>query len=255
MYEVLYESLIIYMLVFARIGAIMFFNPIFSRSNVPNQYKLIFVLWLSVVIVPTINISGIYFETDFSMFLALSNELMLGFALNFVFIIFYYMIYYAGDTIDFAFGLSMAKVFDPGTNMQMSLTGNLLTILFTIYFFAMDCHLLFIKIIASSFTFIQLGAVIIPEEFPTFMLEVFNLCLFLMIKLTAPFVVLEFIIAITLGILMKLVPQIHVFVLSIQMKILSGFALLIIIFPNIIELTDEYMKRLFLAIQELLTLF
>lgn len=255
MFEIYYDAIIIYMLVFARIGAIWFYNPILGRTNVQNQFKLGFVLLLTMIVVPTLDTSNVVFETDFSMFLALANELMLGFGLNLVFFMFYYMIFYAGDMLDFNFGLSMAKVFDPGTNIQMSLTGNLFTILFTIYFFSMDCHLLFIRLITASFTLIQVGGVVIPESFPYFMLEVFHLSLSLLLKLIAPFLVLQFIMEISLGVLMKLIPQIHVFVLNMQLKIIVGLIMLIIFSNNIMELLDEYMQRTFLAFQELMTLF
>lgn len=255
MFDLLYDAIIIHMLVFARMGGILFYNPLFGRSNIPNQWKLGFVLLLTMVLVPTLNTSHIVFETDFSMFLALANELMLGFGLNFVFIIFYYMIFYAGDMLDFNFGLSMAKVFDPGTNIQMSLTGNLFTILFTIYFFVLDCHLLLIRIITSSFTLIQVGGVVVPEYFSTFMLEAFLLSMTMLLRLIAPFMVLQFIIEITLGVLMKLIPQIHVFVLNIQLKILVGLTMLIILSGNILDLFDDYMQRMFWAFQELMTLF
>ncbi len=255
MFDFLYDSIIIHMLVFARLGAILFYNPILGRNNVPSQWKIGFVLILSFIVTPTLNTTDIIFETDFAVFLALANELMLGFALNFVFIIFYYMIFFAGDLLDFNFGLSMAKIFDPGTNIQMSLTGNLFTILFSIYFFVMDCHLLLIRIITSSFTLIQVGGVIIPSNFSQFMLEVFMLTFTILLRLIAPFITLQFVIEITLGVLMKLIPQIHVFVLNMQIKLLIGFSLLILFSQNVMTILNEYMQRMFLAFQELMTLF
>lgn len=255
MLEYLYDAVIIHMLVFARIGGILFFNPLFGRSNVPSQWRTAFVLVLTMIVAPTLNTSDVVFETDFSMFFALANELMFGFALNSVFIMFYYMIFFAGDLLDFNFGLSMAKVFDPGTNIQMSLTGNLFTILFSIYFFAVDCHLLFIRIITASFTLIQVGVVIVPSNFSQFMLEVFYLSMLILARLIAPFLVLQFIMEMSMGVLMKLIPQIHVFVLNIQLKILIGLTILITVFPNIMDIMDEYTQRMFWALQELMTLF
>lgn len=255
MLEFLYDAILVHMLVFARMGGILFYNPILGRSNIPAQWKTGFIFLLTLIVVPTLDTSYLVLETDFSMFLALANELILGFGLNFVFIIFYYMIFYAGDMLDFNFGLSMSKIFDPGTNIQMSLTGNLFTILFTIYFFVTDCHLLLIKIITSSFTLIQVGGVVVPSYFSTFMLEVFDLTLAILVKILAPFMVLEFIIEITLGVLMKLIPQIHVFVINIQMKILVGLTMMIIFTSNMMDIFDEYMRRMFLAFQELMTLF
>lgn len=68
MFELLYDTIIIHMLVFARIGAIWFYNPIVGRTNVQTQVKLGFVLLLTMIVVPTLDTSDVVFETDFSMF-------------------------------------------------------------------------------------------------------------------------------------------------------------------------------------------
>lgn len=255
MLEFVYDYVLVFMLVFARLGATIFFNPILGRTNVSSQFKMAFVVILSLIVVPTLDTSYLIFESDFSMYLAFSNELMLGFALNLVFFLFYYMIFYAGDMLDFTIGLSMAKVFDPASNIQMSVTGNLFIILFSIYFFSMNCHLLLIQIITASFTLIQLGGVVIPENFTYFMIEAFSLSLSIILRLIAPFIVLQFTIEISLGVLMKLIPQIHVFVLNMQLKIIIALTMLIVLSNNILEILDEYMQRMFWAFQELMTLF
>ena len=52
----------------------------------------------------------------------------------------------------YSVGLSMAKAFDPGTNIQTSVSGKLFELLFIMYFFATDSHLTFIRIMASWVT-------------------------------------------------------------------------------------------------------
>lgn len=255
MFDYIYDSIIIHMLVFARLAAILFFNPILGRNNAPSQWKVGYALVIACVVVPTLNTSNIVFESDFAIFFALANELMFGFVVNYIFVLFYYMIFFAGDLLDFNFGLSMAKIFDPATNIQMSLTGNLFTIFFSVYFFVTDCHLLLIKIITSSFTLVQIGGIFRPEFLTQFMIEAFLLTLTILLRLIAPFMVLQFIVEVTLGILMKLIPQIHVFVLNMQIKLLLGFTLLIVFSQNIMTILNEYMQRLFLALQEVMTMF
>ena len=59
--------------------------------------------------------------------------------------------------MDMQFGLSMAKVFDPGTNMQVSVSGNFLNILFSLFIFATNSHLLLVRIFATSFQIVPAG--------------------------------------------------------------------------------------------------
>jgi flagellar biosynthetic protein FliR len=60
--------------------------------------------------------------------------------------------------MDTHFGMSMAKVFDPGTSIQMSVSGTFLNILFLLYIFCTDSHLLLIRIFADSFQVLPAGA-------------------------------------------------------------------------------------------------
>lgn len=54
--------------------------------------------------------------------MALLRELFVGLACGFVFQVYYYMLFFAGDWMDMHFGMSMAKVFDPGTSIQASMS-------------------------------------------------------------------------------------------------------------------------------------
>lgn len=51
----------------------------------------------------------------------------------------------------------MAKVFDPGTSIQASMSGNLFNTMFLLYFFATDSHLLLIRIFIDSFRILPGG--------------------------------------------------------------------------------------------------
>ncbi len=48
-----------------------------------------------------------------------------------------------------------------------------------------------------------------------------------------------------MGVLMKLVPQIHVFVISVQFKILLGLLLMILFASPITAFLDNYMTLMF----------
>jgi flagellar biosynthetic protein FliR len=137
------------------------------------------------------------------------------------------MLLTAGDILDMTFGFAMAKVFDPGTNIQAAFTANILNVLFILYFFATNGHLVLIQVAVSSYDLFNVGA----EGFSLFSASEFAISLFgsvfeLAMKLTFPFVAVEFILEFSLGILMKLIPQIHVFVIQLQLKIILAILLL-----------------------------
>ena len=151
--------------------------------------------------------------------------------------------------MDMEFGLSMAKVFDPGTNLQMSTSSNLLNILFILYIFITDSHLLLIHIFANSFEILPAGTASFSPEASQFFLELFASVFSMALRLVLPFMAAEFVMQVAMGILMKLVPQIHVFVINIQFKILLGVTMLLAFGGPISSFVDNYMRIMLENIQ------
>ncbi|MEG2916223.1 MAG: flagellar biosynthetic protein FliR, partial [Oscillospiraceae bacterium] len=169
--------------------------------------------------------------------------------------VFNYMLIFAGEILDMQLGLAMSKVFDPGTSIQMSVTSNLLNIIFVLYFFACDAHLAYINIIADSFGVVQIGAGIVGSQFLDFVVGMFTHSINLCIKLTLPFLAAQFTTEILMGVLMKMVPQIHVFVINIQVKLVMGIFLLFLYAYFIGDFIDKYMGIMLTAMNNSFGLF
>jgi len=240
-----------FLLIFVRICGMVLFNPLLSRRNIPRQVQLSFILVMTILLSGVVNARYVMQSPDLDFVLAIVRELFIGFACGMVFQIFYYFLFFIGDLMDVHFGLSMAKVFDPGTNIQMSVSGNLLSFIFILYIFATDSHLLLIKIFADSFKMIPLGTARISIDTVKFIIDVFINSFSLAIRLLLPFAVTEFVTQVSMGILMKLVPQIHVFVINIQIKLLMGIILLFLFAQPIASFTDNYIRIMFEQISRL----
>ncbi|MEA5010148.1 MAG: flagellar biosynthetic protein FliR [Angelakisella sp.] len=246
------ENIAVYILVFVRMLGMIAFNPLFARRNVPSQVRMGLVICLTLVLSPTIDTVTIASFNELDLILSMFKELIVGLTCGFVFQIFYYLIFFAGDILDVQFGLSMAKIFDPGTNIQMSITGNLIGLMFILYILMTDSYLLMIKIFTTSYMIIPAGAVRISPEISGFIFDLFIQAFVLIIKLTLPFIAAEFTLEIAMGVLMKLIPQIHVFVINIQFKLLLGVFLLFIFAPAISGFVDNYMNIMFQSMQKAL---
>ncbi|MFZ2538299.1 MAG: flagellar biosynthetic protein FliR [Oscillospiraceae bacterium] len=246
------QDIVVYILVFLRMAGMLFMNPILSRKNIPAKFRIALVLCLTILIAPTLDTTLMKIDSDIILIAAMFYELIIGILFNYVSQVFYFMLFFAGDILDFQFGLSMAKVFDPGTNIQMSVSGNILNILFVLYFFVTNCHLQLIRIMASSFNLLPVGAMHISSNVAGFGIDLFVSVFSLIIKLVLPFVAMEFVVEISMGILMKLIPQIHVFVINIQFKLLLAFSLLLIFAQPMSEYIDKYISALFQSLEKIL---
>ncbi len=232
----------VWLLTFARLGGLIGMNPLLSRRNVPASVRAGLIFLMTLLLVPGQTGATLAGSGSLALAAAMLRELLVGLVCGFVFQIYYYMLFFAGDLLDVQFGLSMAKVFDPGTNIQMSISGNLLSILFVLYLFATDGHLLLIRVLADSFRILPLGSVTFSPDAATWLIELILAAFSMALRLTLPFLAAEFVLELALGVLMKLIPQIHVFVINIQLKLLLGILLLLAFSSPIASFVDNYMR-------------
>lgn len=242
----------LFALVFTRIGGMIFFNPLLNRKNIPAQFRIAFVLGLTLLIIPTLSPDAAAGLEGFTLVFALIKELFAGICFGAIFQIYYFLVFVAGDVIDMGFGLSMAKAFDPSTNIQTSLSGGLFQLLFVVYFFVTDCHLIFVRLIVSTFDLIDLGAMNFGANIGSFVCAQFVSAFGLIMHLAIPFMAASFVLEIGMGVLMKLIPQINVFSIHFQFKILLGLGLLFLFAVPVSEFIQSYINELFLQMQSLI---
>jgi len=239
------QQLTAYILVFCRMAGVVLFNPLLNRRNIPTQFTVALSLGLSLLIAPGLVDTMGPMDQPMALILAIGAELLVGLAWGLIFQIFYYLLFMAGDAIDLGLGLSMAKVFDRNTNIQMSLSGNLFNLMFVLFIFTTNSHIVLIRLAAASYDIIGLGGAVMGPRLSGFIVELFINTLNLAIRLTLPFLAATFTVEITIGILMKLVPQINIFSIHFQAKVIMGLILLFVFTVPVANFMDGYIQTLF----------
>ncbi len=246
--DVLFINMLVYMLVFVRLSGMILLNPLFSRSNVPSTVRMGLVLLLSLLIgpmQPEESMQAVYQMNGFMYSFTAIGELAIGIVFGYIFQVFYYLLFFMGDVMDTDIGLAMAKSFDPTTNIQSGFSARIVTLLFSLYIFATGSHLTMIHIFADTFTTIPTGSFSIEVSIVTFALQLFANVFSLGMRLVAPMMVAEFILQASMGILMRFIPQITVFVINFQLRILLGVIMLFAFAPYIGQFIDSYIDTLF----------
>lgn len=243
----------LFSLIMMRMAGFIFLNPILGRRDIPSVVKagLVFVLTVAVYSFSAEQAEEVS-NTLVYAFLLL-KEFAVGFAVGFVMELFFMVFSYGGYIIDYQLGLTMAAVFDPQSNAQMAVSGKLYQTYFSLLFFAVDGHLLLMKILLTSAEIVPYGGVLITQNLSARMIEIFLQCMELSIRFAMPILVGEFLIEAGMGILNKVVPQISIFVVNIQVKIIVGFGLLLILFLPMSEFLENMLSEMMKTIQGILT--
>ena len=86
------------------------------------------------------------------------------------------------------------------------------------------------------------------------MTELFVECMVLAVKLALPILAAELLGQIGMGILMKVIPQINVFSINIELKMLIGLGLLVLFMAPMNEYLLDAEQRMLVAVRQMLTL-
>ncbi len=241
----------LFTLILMRISGAVYFSPILGRKNIPSMMKtgLIFILSILVFQVTPMETFEDMGTAMYSVLLL--KELLVGFIIGYTTLLFEMVVTYAGGVIDAQLGLSMATVYDPQNGVQVALTGEILRIFFLLLFFRVNGHHALISILVDTKDIIPFGSVVIGEQAVSSLIKVFLHAIDLMVKLAFPIIAFEFLVEVGMGIFMRMVPQINLFVLSIQMRIFVGLLMLMVLASPIIEYLENLVNEMLYAIEQM----
>ncbi len=243
-WEILQTNAIVLVMVLARLSGIFTFNPIFARNNVPTFVKAGLTFVLALVMTIGGNIEYTMPAGLFPFVFDLAKEMLVGAVLGFFVNIMLQVFSLAGELADMQIGLSMAKSYDP-TYGSAGLTTQMYSYWFLLYFFAVGGHLSYIELFAISYETIPIGFDNFNINVGYIMVQYFQTVLTLGLKLAMPVIATSLTTEFCVGVMMKAVPTIHVFVINIQLKLLIGFVVLCASCGVISEFMGEIMGLMF----------
>ncbi|MBD5133620.1 MAG: flagellar biosynthetic protein FliR [Clostridiales bacterium] len=224
-----WAALTAFLFITARISGFILFNPILGRTNIPAAFRTGMILVLSIFVASTstrqVPSPAGTVELCVRLLLEMAVGFLLGMAVNF----FFYIPQLAGSMIDTQMGMTMNQMYDAGAQANLSVTGQLLNIMMTLLFFAGGGHLTLLRLFLTSEDIVPLGMVSIGLPAYNLLLELFIECTVLAVKLCMPILAAELIAQVGMGVLMKVIPQINVFAINIELKVIVGLALLLVL--------------------------
>lgn len=246
-------QLVLFLSILMRITGFVSFNPIFGRKGVPNLVKagFIFVLTLSVYFyspsaAPAVPLTALEFGVKMIL------EFGIGYVISFIIQCFFYVLLQAGSQIDNQMGLSMSENYDPSMGTNITMTSTFFNIMFMLLFFSANGHITLLKILVSSGQIVPFGSLIITEQVATYALDTFVLCTILSLKLAMPILAASLIGQLGMGILMKVIPQINVFAINLELKIILGLFLIMLLITPMGEFMLLIEKQMLIAIQDVI---
>ena len=245
-----------FFLVFARIVGMFLTAPVFNQKDIFLLAKVILIFWFSVVLIHHVPMAKHPPDSAFTFVLAAIVEVLIGVLIGFTADILVTGIELAGSLMDTQAGLSVASVLDPSSGRTITLMSLMLKRTAFVIFLLIDGHHFVLSAVTQSFRLLPIGA---PVNLGLGALEVVKAgtyIFFLAVQLSAPIILVVFIIDFGFGVLNRVAEQINVFQLGFQVKPTISLLIFMATAPGIVhsivrimESVTEQLLKVFHALQ------
>ncbi|MGI6548896.1 MAG: flagellar biosynthetic protein FliR [Syntrophomonadales bacterium] len=243
------------LLVIGRTSGLFITSPVLSGRQVPIQVKILLIIFLSGMIAFVNPIRTEVPITHPAMFvMALGMEILIGYTLGFIAYVIFAGIQLAGQLMDMQMGFGIVNVIDPQSGTQVPLIGNFQYLVAIMVFLGVNGHHLLLRALNDSYQFIPVLGAGIDGQFLEFMMEMGAYMFVIGLKLAAPVVAALFMADLALGFIARTVPQMHVFVVGLPMKIGAGLVMVMLTLPVFVWFTQILMERFFGQLDNLIVI-
>lgn len=242
-------------LIIVRMSGFIYTAPLFSLKNIPVRVKAGFSIFISIILFYTLPISEVEYIGIIGYAILVLKEAIAGALMGLFSNIAYQILAFAGQIMDMEIGFSMINQLDPVTRIQTSITSNFYSYLVFLIMIVTNLHHHLLKAVVDSYQVIGLGEAFFPPNMYRLMVRFIIDYFIIAMRIVLPIFAAILIVNTILGILAKVAPQMNMFVIGMQLKVLVGLIVLYFIIgltPSIADFIYNEMMELLQAIIEIM---
>ena len=220
----------------SRVVALFLLLPFFGDANVPPMVRIFLAFTTNLIVYPVAMANGTahllpLLQSDLGIVSLVLKEVCVGLVIGFTAKMFFDAMGFAFGHIGIQMGFSTAASFDHHLETSTPVISQLILILATLLFLAVDGHHFFLKSLVDSYHSVPVGGFVMSKELARHVIETSTQVFWIAVKLSAPMALMIFLINCAFGIIAKAVPQINVLVVSFTVNILAGFLVISLTLP------------------------
>ncbi len=225
----------IFLVLFARVGAVLMMLPGFSEESVPMRIRLLIPLGMTLALFAVLSARVAPMLTHERMLPGLViSEMLIGIAMGMIVRIMFFAAAMAGSIITMQVGLTSALVSDPSQGGQAPVLSKLVSLAALILCLGAGIHHMWIASIVRSYDVFTLGALPAAEDFMQLAVLTIGQAMTLALGLAAPLVIYGILFNVALGMASRVAPAIQLFFMAQPLNLMLGLALLTMIFGAIL---------------------
>ena len=241
-----------FLLILVRVSCFIFVAPFFSMKNTPANVRIGISFFTSLLLYQALTpVKAVTYATVTGYAVIVMKEAITGLLIGFAANICTSIVNFAGAIADMETGLSMVTLMDPTTRESNSITGVLYQYVLMLMLIATGMYRYLFGALADTFELIPVnGAVFRGDSLVDSMIAFLGDYVIIGFRIVLPIFCSILLLNAVLGILAKVSPQMNMFAVGIQLKILVGLSVLFFtagILPGISDFIFGEMKQMMLS--------
>lgn len=228
----------IFLLVFARIIALMLLMPILSSSAFPGVARAGLAFFTALAVFPMAkNLNFVIPDTGLMYALMLIGEVLVGVLIAFIILLVFTVFQVAGQMFSIQMGFGASQVFDPLSQIQIPLLGQFLNLVAMLVFLVTGgMKKLFLTGIYQTFVAVKASDLfqhrdMLVSYFSGVLGSLFQQAIIIAIPIMGTLILLS----VTMGLLAKAAPQMNLLMVGFPIQISIGFIMMFAAMPFLIE--------------------
>lgn len=223
-------------------------------SNTPRRVRIGLGILITILLYRIVPYEALEYETLLGYFIIVMKEAVAGLLIGFAANLCSTIVSFAGHIADMEMGLSMSSMLDPSTNQTSTISGIYYNymVLLMLMISGMEHYLL--KALAESYTLIPVnGAIFKTDELMSAMVGFMSDYIIIGFRICLPIFAVMIVLNAVLGVLAKVSPQLNMFAVGMQMKVLVGISILFLstaMLPGAANFIYDQMKRVVVSFVE-----
>ena len=238
------------LLIFLRVAAIVFSAPVLDTATIPVVFKAGLAFAVSILLLPVVD--EVVSVRDLSLMtfvIGVFSEIAIGVTIGLSVKLLFAGIQLAGQIVGYQMGFAVANVVDPTTSAQIPILAQFYNLTAMLIFLSINAHHMFFSALVDSYKILPPLSMQISPQLVDMMMRLAANMFVVAIKVGAPLIAVMLLVSVGLGLVARTVPQMHIFIVAMPMKIVIGMVFMIIVTPYLtaflIDLFSSYPVTLF----------
>ncbi len=219
-----------------RIAALLMVMPIIGTQLVPTRVRLYLALAITVVIVPTLPPMPEVDALNLRSLLLIGQEVLIGAMFGFMLQLFFHVYAVIGQILSIQMGIGFAAMVDPANGISVPVLGQLLTMLTTLLFLAMNGHLVVFEVIAESFVTLPVGSGMLVGHYWELVGKL-SWVLGAGLLISLPVVTALLVVNLAFGVMTRAAPQLNIFSVGFPLTLTFG---LVVVWIGMADTLNQY---------------